>query len=128
MIFFLTKGVDMSVAEYKIVKERVENAAKIVKQKEKAINTYRQCDLGKQGCVCRYTDSLPSYGEWEYSVEIEIDKHCPEFDKVCGCSKKTCPMYPKYQEYQTAKRIYDEELKSIYNFPLLALVNPPRMI
>lgn len=118
----------MSIAEYKIVKERVENAAKIVKQKEKAINTYTPSDLGKEACVCRHTESLPSYGEWEYKIDIDVDKHCPEFDKIRGCLKKKCPMYAKYQEYQTAKRTYDEELKSIYDFPLLALINPPRMI
>ena len=67
-------------------------------------------------------------GEWEYKIDIDVDKHCPEFDKIRGCLKKKCPMYAKYQEYQNAKRTYDEELKSIYDFPLLALINPPRMI
>ena len=74
----------MSIAEYKIVKERVENAAKIVKQKERAINTYTPSDLGKEACVCRYTESLPSFGEWEHKIDIDVDKHCPEFDKIRG--------------------------------------------
>ena len=58
---------------------------------------------------------------------MEHSVKCPELSRSGGCTKTDCPGYKNYKEYIEIKKRYDYEVAKLTNFPLLSLINPPKV-
>ena len=116
----------MGLYEYNILKSRIERLGREMKEKGKEVNSSNY-PLGKGKCFYEYTESIPSFGEWETSTELYHYKECSELKCEKGCQKTDCPGYEPHKEYREIKRKYDEARKGLDYYPLLSLINPPKI-
>lgn len=115
----------METSEYKILKQHIEELARVLNEKKDKINSggrlYR-----KPTCFCEYTETLPAYSDFIDIIEIHHDERCPHMYKSGDCKITSCPNYKDHQEYYEIKKLYDEAVAKLDFFPLRALINPPK--
>ncbi len=116
----------MSLYEYNILKKRIEKIGEELYDKKTEFNR-SSLPIGQGTCLNEYTTSLPSYSEWESSIEINRSVKCPEMLRAGGCTKTDCPGYKNYKEYIDIQRRFDYEIAKLDNFPFWFRINPPKV-
>ena len=113
------------IENYKLQKQRTEEAAKIYAEMEDAIT---DCEYSEHAafrykkpkikCIGVYKWDFLSYEEWRYKDTMYNFVKCPEFEKAGGCKASNCIYHKDYMNYCIAKNNYEMAKKELRKYPL----------
>lgn len=113
------------IEEYKLQKQKVEEARKILQENIENISFTggeREASIPpekKNKCIGAFYWTFVSYEEWRYKDDINLFTYCPKFSLHKECKNVECPGHDNHLKYRKARRDFDKEEAKLWEYPLI---------